>query len=220
MIDFDRFWTDSNFPPGYEEEYGPPDAADAKAPPGITAEEIAAWEREHGVTLPEPLCTALGLRDGGYVRNTSIAISPLAEIVPVDDDFWEWAGLDEDEAPDRSLVFAFGDETTSGARYLMNFNARGPHGAPSVYLDHHGESTDLVNESIGGHFEAELAASDEPGVNWSEAEEGSGLEVLRERRSTCRPCTTTSRRMRSRSWRARAMRWSSSPASGRPRVRP
>ncbi len=109
------------------------------------------------------------------MRNTTIAISPLAEIAPVDDDFWEWTELDQDEAPDHALMFAFGDETETGATYLMNFNARGPAGEPSVYLDHHGESTYLVNETIGGLFEEELAASDEPGVDWAEVD---GLDVL------------------------------------------
>ncbi len=72
-------------------------------------------------------------------------------------------------------MFVFGDETETGATYLMNFNARGPGGEPSVYLDHHGESTYLVNETIGGLFEVELAASDEPGVDWAEVD---GLDVL------------------------------------------
>ncbi len=65
MIDFERFWMESNFPPGYEEEYGPPDPADAEAPPGVTAGEIAAWSGSTARRSPEPLRTALGLRNGG-----------------------------------------------------------------------------------------------------------------------------------------------------------
>ncbi|HEY2156001.1 MAG TPA: SMI1/KNR4 family protein, partial [Isosphaeraceae bacterium] len=164
MIDFDRFWMDRPDP------YADEDADETEVPRGVTAEEIRAWEEEHRVTLPEPIRTALGRRNGGSVRNTSIEIRPLDQILPVDDDFWEWTEIDEDEAPDHALMFVFGDEAESGATILMNFNARGPEGPPSVYFDHHGESTYLVNETIAGFFEAQLAASDGPGVNWSEAE--------------------------------------------------
>jgi hypothetical protein len=172
MIDFARFWMEGNSP--YEDEG--PGATDTEVPPGVTAEEIREWEREYGVTLPEPLRTALGLRNGGFVRNTAIEVLPLDQIVPVADDFWEYTEIEEDEAPDRSLLFIFGNEMQGGATFLMNFNARGPEGAPSVYLDYHGESTYLVHDAIGDLFEAELASSAEPGVDWSEAE--SGLPVL------------------------------------------
>jgi hypothetical protein len=162
MIDFDRFWREGPNP------FGPPDEED---PPGATAEEIHAWEEEHGVTLPEPIRTALGIRNGGSVRNTSITVLSLDEIVPVDDDFWEWAGIDADEAPDRGLVLVFGHDEEVGGTYLMNFNAQGPGGPPSIYIDHHGESCDLVSNTIAGLFESALASSDVPAVNWSEGAE-------------------------------------------------
>jgi hypothetical protein len=166
MIDFERFWVEGNLPSGYEDEI----EDDAEVPPGVGAEEFVAWQREHGVTMPEPIRTALGLRNGGFVRNASIAILPLDQIVPVDDDFWRLTELVEDEAPDHGLMFVFGSEIQSGATFLMNFNAHGPEGPPSVYIDHHGESTYLVNDTIGGYFEAELASDAEPSVDWSEAE--------------------------------------------------
>jgi hypothetical protein len=164
MIDFDRFWMDRPDP------YADENDDEAEVPPGVTAEEICDWEEEHGVTLPEPIRTALGRRNGGAVRNTTTEILPLDQIVPVDDDFWEWAEIDEDEAPDRGLMFVFGNETQSGGTFLMNFNARGPGGEPSVYIDYHGEGSHQVNEMIGGFFEAMLASSAEPGVDWPEAE--------------------------------------------------
>lgn len=167
MADFDRFWSERNSP--YDDE--DPDATGPEPPPGATEGEIVAWERAHGVTLPEPIRTALGLRDGGYVRNATIQVLPLDQIVPVDDDFWDHTEIGDDEAPDRGLVFVLGYEMEVGGTYVMNFNARGPHGAPSVSLDIHGESTHFIDDSIGGFFEAALASSAVPDVNWSEGVE-------------------------------------------------
>src|SRR5262249_3014229 len=126
--------------------------------------------KKHGVKLPELLRTALALRNGGCVRNTSLEILPLEDIEPVDEDFWEWTELDEDEAADHDLMFRFGEESETGATLLMNFNARGPKSDPSVYFDHHGESTYLQNETLSGFFEAMLASSETPSVDWSEIE--------------------------------------------------
>ncbi|MCA1685225.1 MAG: SMI1/KNR4 family protein, partial [Planctomycetia bacterium] len=95
MIDFDRFWNEGNSP--YPDDEAGPD----EVPPCATDDEILAWEREHGVTLPEPLRTALGRRNGGYVRNAPVEVLPIEQIVPVDDDFWEWTEIAEDEAPDH-----------------------------------------------------------------------------------------------------------------------
>ena len=78
------------------------------------------------MTLPEPIRTALGIRNGGSVRNTSIDVLPLDQIVPVDDDFWRRTEIDEDEAPDHALMFVFGHENEVGGTFLMNFNADGP----------------------------------------------------------------------------------------------
>jgi hypothetical protein len=172
MIDFNRFWAEGSSPYGYDED----DANDTEVPPGVTKEEIRAWEHEHGVTLPEPIRTALGVRNGGFVRNAPIQILPLDEIVPVDDDFWEWTEIEPDEAPDHSLMFLFGDDSDSGGTLLLNFNTRGAKGAPSVYMDHHGESTYRVNDTIDGFFNAALASSDAPSVDWKETE--SGISVV------------------------------------------
>jgi hypothetical protein len=172
MIDFARFWMPGNSP--YEDESS--DTDDASVPPGVTAEEILAWEGRYGIRLPEPIRTALGRRNGGFVRNVPIQISPLDEIVPASDDFGEYIEIGEDEAPDRSLLFVFGGDTQAGATFLMNFNVRGPEDDPSVYLDMHGESTYLVNESMIGYFEAQLATAPEPSVRWPESD--AGLEVI------------------------------------------
>lgn len=178
MIDFERFWMeggrdDDEFE---EEECVDEDELDAEAPPGVSDKQIAAWEKKHRVKLPEVLRKALAMQNGGSVRNTSIDVLPLEQMAPVDEEFWEWAAFDdEDEARDHELVFAFGEESETGATLLMNFNARGPKGEPSVYFDYHGESTDLQNDSLSGFFQAMLASSETPSVDWSEIER---LEVV------------------------------------------
>ena len=159
MIDFERLWAED------------PEADDgAEAPKGVPADALLAWERARGVTLPEPLRTALGFRNGGHVRNTSIDVSPLAEIGPVDGDFWEFTAFEENEVPDHGLLFEFGTATGTGSTLLMNFNKRGPHGSPSVYQDYHGESRYLLGDSVIDFFEDALRSSDEPSVDWSETE--------------------------------------------------
>jgi len=167
MIDFDRFWSKGQGP--YGDEDGSPGGADATPPPGVTPEAIRGWERRHGVTLPEPIRTALGRRNGGWVRNTEIEILPLEQIEPVDDEFWDYTEIEEDEAPDHRLLFAFGGSGTGGT-YLLNFNANGAGGPPSVSIDYHGESTHFVSDTIGAFFDEALASSPEPSVDWSEAE--------------------------------------------------
>ena len=166
MIDFDRFWAEGNSPYVEEDE----DEEETEVPSGVTPGEILAWEGQHGVKLPEPLRAALGIRNGGYVRDTDVEVLPLDQFEPVDDDFWKWTEIEEDEAPDHGLLFAFGNEAQSGGTYLLNFNERGPEGPPSVYIDIHGETTYRINDSILGFFEAELASDAGPSVDWSEAE--------------------------------------------------
>jgi hypothetical protein len=112
------------------------------------------------------------------VRNSSVEVLPLAAIVPADDDFWDRTDIDEDEVPDHDLMFAFGSENQSGGTFLMNFNANGPEGAPSVYIDYHGESSSLVSDTIAEFFDAQLAASPGPSVDWSETEAGRGITII------------------------------------------
>src|SRR5262249_51199189 len=120
MINFERFWMEGDDPYMTPGETGP----------ALTPDAIPAWEQVHGVTLPEPIRTALGLRNGGVVRNTPFQILPLEQIVPVDDDFWTFTEIEDDEAPDHGLMFVCGYELQTGATILMNFNAQGPEGPP------------------------------------------------------------------------------------------
>lgn len=178
MIDFQRFWLDSGRDDDdlEEEECVDEDELDALAPPGASERQIAIWEKQHRVKLPEVLRKALTVQNGGSVRNTSIDVLPLEQMTPADEEFWEWAAFeDEDEAPDHKLVIVFGEESETGATLLMNFNARGSQGEPSVYFDYHGESTDLQNDTLSGFFQAMLASTETPSVDWSETER---LEVV------------------------------------------
>ena len=172
MIDFERFWLDGDrdYDECEEEECIDEDEMAAETPPGVSEKQIAAWEKRHGIKLPELLRKALAIRNGGSVRNTSLNILPLEQLAPVDEDFWEWTEIDDDEAPNHNLMFVFGDESETGATLLMNFNAGGPEGEPSIYFDHHGESTYLVNETLSGFFKANLASAGAPSVDWSETE--------------------------------------------------
>ncbi|HEV3342738.1 MAG TPA: SMI1/KNR4 family protein [Pirellulales bacterium] len=173
MIDFERFWVQAA-----DTELDEEDDADGMADedrPGVGPEEIAEWEARHGVVLPEPLRTAFALRNGGLVRTAPLEILPLDQIVPVDEGFWDFTEIGESEAPDHSLLFVFGNETEVGGTYLLNFNARGPQGVPSVYLDFHGESTYHVNDTLGGLFADLLASSAVASVDWSEAEDLAAL---------------------------------------------
>jgi hypothetical protein len=122
------------------------------------------------VKLPEPICTALLKRNGGFVRGAPIHIAALEEIMPVDDDYWLHTEITDDQAPDHDLLYTFGYETEVGGTFLMNFNTRGPTNDPSVYLDMHGESTYLLSDSVRGYFEAALATAGGPSVHWEETE--------------------------------------------------
>lgn len=169
MIDFERFWLDGER--RFESYLEGRVAADWIRRPGVAAADIGQWEERHGVTLPEPLRTALRVRNGGLVRNAPIRVLPLEEILPTNDDFCEHNDCDDVE--DRRLLFAFGENTDTRGIWLMNFNARGPREEPSVFIHHAGlviGNTFLFTNSISGLFEAELASDAEPSVDWSETE--------------------------------------------------
>jgi len=108
--------------------------------PGVTAEEIAAWEQERGVRLPDVLRQALARQNGGYVRDSQFRVWPLEAMIPPDDEFWEYASYEEEEVPDRELVFQFGEDEFGGT-CLLNY-MRGPQQEPSVYV-HHSDPGDL-----------------------------------------------------------------------------
>jgi hypothetical protein len=195
MIDFTRFWAEAGCAPGLNREeteallrqlaerYGQPsgspvsfDSYTELAPgmspgAGITADRAAEWEGTHGVVLPVVLRQALAVQDGGYMRDTHFRILPLDEIDIPDDEFWEYASYEEGEIADRKLIFHFAwDEEVSGSYYL-NYNAQGPEKEPSVYVHHHDPGDlDRCAKSVTRFFERMLDASEQPAVQWSEAQ--------------------------------------------------
>jgi hypothetical protein len=189
MIDFNRFWAEAGCAPGMSkeetEEYlkqemgGMPLAALVPdrlldPGPGVTEQEIEALEHERGVRLPDVLRQALALQNGGYLRDSAFRVLPLEEIVPNDEEFWEYASYEEEEVPDQSLVFQFGEDEFGGACHL-NY-ARGAHEEPSVYVYHSDPGDfDRCADSVTKFFSRMLRTAEAPSVDWSET---ASLEVV------------------------------------------
>lgn len=137
---------------------------------GVDGNEIDAWEKQYGVALPMSLRAALRQQDGGRVRGAEAYINPLARIVPVDDDFGQHDEFEDDVERDLGLVFELGSDV-DGGRFLIDYNAQGPKGSPSVYLFHNdGTGASLVDESIDDFLENLGGTDAEPCVDWSEVE--------------------------------------------------
>jgi hypothetical protein len=191
MIDFDRFWTEPGCAPGMTREeteaylrqpaFGgtmahllPPGALDPG--PGVTPEQVAAWEGAHGVRLPDVLRQALSRQDGGYVRDTQFRILPLAEIRCPDEEFWHFASYKEEEVADRRLVLLFAWNDEFSGSYYLNYNAQGPDGEPSVLVHHHDPGDlDRCAKSVSKFLTRMLDTADTPQVDWSET---ASLEIL------------------------------------------
>jgi hypothetical protein len=149
---------------------GPSSEESAQDPgPGVTQEQIDTWERERGVRLPDVLRQALSRQNGGYVYDTQISVLPLAKISCPDEEFWEFASYEEEDAPDHQLVLQFGSDEEFDASFFLNFNARGPKDEPSV-LVYHGDPGDLARhtDSVTKFFDRKLKTFDAPSVDWSE----------------------------------------------------
>ena len=154
------------------------------AAPGVTGDEIAGWEGEHGVPLPQVLRDALSRQNGGFVRDSEFRVLPLSEIERPDDEFWEWASYEEQDVPDRSLLFRFAEDEFGGT-YLFCCPA-GAQDQPSVFSHYHDSGGDLnrCSKSITRFFERMLATSETPAVDWSETE---NLEVIARERIDLSP---------------------------------
>jgi hypothetical protein len=183
MIDFDNFWAETGCLPGLTREEtedqlqqmaahfaqlgsGTPDLSDIPGiypGPGVTEEQLAAWDGEHGVRLPDVLRHALQRQDGGYLRDHRFRIYSLAEMAAPNEEFWEWACYKEEEIPDRRLVICFAENDEIGGRYFLNFNAQGPQQEPSVFVHHHDPGDlDRCAKSVTKFFARMLESSDTP----------------------------------------------------------
>jgi hypothetical protein len=183
MIDFDQFWAEAGCAPGLSKEeteaqlrqmaaffgqFGSgtpgPSAFPGLSPgPGVTAEQLDAWDHEHGVRLPDILRHALQRQDGGYLRDNRFRIFSLAEMAPPDEGFWEWTSYKEEEIPDRRLVIRFAEEEEFGGQYFLNYNGQGPQQEPSVFVYHHDPGDlDRCAKSVTKFLARKLEASDTP----------------------------------------------------------
>jgi hypothetical protein len=133
---------------------------------GVTAADIAAWEKKYRVKFPKFLAGAFQQQNGGMVRDTEVYIDVLSGIQPIDAD----DDLYDEEFKDPRLVFDFAHDGGEG-RYLLDYNARGPKKEPAVYLEFRdcGE-LDKTADSVDELFREMLESSDAPEVNWSETE--------------------------------------------------
>ena len=127
MIDPDRFWSDV-----YDDASDEPDEG---VPPGATPAEIAAWEAEHGLTLPAVLRSVLMVQDGGSVRDADLFSLGLSQIRSLDQPIPLRPRFPAGAAPDPRLVFWLGSSTAAVGKIVLNYNAAGPRGEPSVWDD-------------------------------------------------------------------------------------
>jgi hypothetical protein len=137
--------------------------------PGVTNEQIAAWEKEHRVKLPHLFREVFQQQNGGGVRDLDVFLNALGGLQPIDTEML-FDDLYEDEFADTGLVFEFGSDGGEGI-YLLDYNAHGRNGEPAVYLDIRdcGE-LDKVAGSVEKFFAKLLKSSDGAAVDWSEAE--------------------------------------------------
>src|SRR5258708_4733344 len=190
MIDFDRFWAEPGCMPGMSREQTDaqlvqmgtwlqslPGASGQfdrslvpglNAAPGVKGEQIAAWERDHGVSLPDVLRQALARQDGGYLDEKQFRVLPLEEIENPGDEFWEWASYEESEVSDRGLIFRFGEDEFGGT-YLLNYGACELDQEPDVFV-HYGDPGDVnhCSSSVTKLFNGMLETFDNPLFDWSE----------------------------------------------------
>ena len=113
--------------------------------PSLTPSDIARWETERGVRLPEILAKALLIQNGGAVHGAKVSIEPLDGFTTLADEFWD--GVWEDRPPaivDRRRQFYVGDSI--GVGVVLDYTV-GPE--PRVLLLHHGLGRELRDEGIG-----------------------------------------------------------------------
>jgi hypothetical protein len=199
VIDFERFWAEPGIPgmsrdqaeaqlrqmgtwleslPGASGKFDMAQVPGMTTRPGVTAEQIADWEKAHRVRLPEVLRQALARQNGGFVRETRFQILPLEKIQNPVAEFWEWASYKADEVPDRGAVFRFAEDEFGGTHFL-NYGAGEAPLDPGVLVHHHDPGDLRVRaKSVSKFFDRMLATSDSPSVDWPET--GSLQVIARE----------------------------------------
>jgi len=142
---------------------------------GVTAEELADWEKNYGVSLPPLLRDALLIQNGGLVlRGKDLRIHRLDEIVPPSAEFWEFADhelAEEIDEYDPNLAFWIGCDEHLGGQYLLDFNESGPDAEPVVleYYPDPGEAT-IVADTFEEFIDDRTSRDDVPLFDWSETD--------------------------------------------------
>ena len=144
---------------------------------GVGEGRLSDWEVRQGVRLPAILRLGYAKQDGGRVRHTDIELHPLDEIRRADKDFWRFEEIAPEQARDQSLVFVLGEGASLGGEYLLNFNANGPGGEPSLYVFFNdGTGATLVGKNVEDYLREQLVVGSTPGIDWEASIES--IEVL------------------------------------------
>ncbi len=149
--------------------------AEPKKQPGVSEAELDAWQKSNGVQLPAVLREVLSVQNGGLMSNSDTTLFGLSDIVRPDEEVFYDLEDDEDlcaKFEDRGLVFAFAEEVNDGLpMYLLNFNANGPTGEPSVH-HYYRDMGDIEPEAatVSAFFAAKQATDSECAVDWTETE--------------------------------------------------
>ena len=141
--------------------------------PGVSEAVLDEWQNANGVQLPAVLREALLVQNGGLLRNSDTTIFGLDDIVRPDEEVFYELEDDEElsaEFEDQGLVFAFAEEVNDGLpMYLLNFNANGPAGEPSV-LHYYRDIGDIEPEAgtVAEFIAAKQTSDSECAVDWAE----------------------------------------------------
>jgi hypothetical protein len=191
MIDFNRFWAEEGCLPGMSKAQSEAYVRDLaseqgvtaeelsksfphlsrKRRPGVTTENIRNWERKRGVRLPEVLREAFARQDGGFVRETTFRILPLAKIAPPDSELRECLEYDENEIPDQTRFLRFAEDAERDETYFLNYGITGARGEPSVF-EWHSDPGELTRcaKSVTKFLDRMIETFDAPSVDWSQTE--------------------------------------------------
>ena len=138
--------------------------AQGKKKPGVTLEQLDKWQSSTGVKLPQFLCEALLVQNGGKIRYSEVEIHPLQKFTIPDEDFWEFAETDGFKRSERCFEFAV-DTQDGRPFYLLRFRAKG---APTVHHHYNDGSVYETAATIEGFLKDLVLVDAKPAVDWSE----------------------------------------------------
>jgi SMI1 / KNR4 family (SUKH-1) len=155
------------------------DLSNDTRPRGVGMGEIESWEQRSKVPLPDLLRQSLLIQNGGKIRYSQVVVKALEDITPMNQEFWNDAWCDEDEFPDKQLVFAFGESEEGEPLLLLNYNRQGrrrTRNMPAVYSYTHDPGEVVkVAESFEEFLASQIEVSNEPGFMWPESANLDGI---------------------------------------------